>query len=225
MHHWFNKEGRTHRDVSRRSNQDESFSFRYLGSSEPGPLRCQTPAREGWGLLLCSSWTPPPKPLSSSAHSAQWWLEKHTSVSQKSGMVRQSAHRGIWLQFHNSLSRQPRFRPFLGIRFVHGPVSAWERARRGDGSSALWEATDIMDVMTQHQDSSEPHNSHRDGWRHGARCPNSVFVPSSLQMAILHWLGRSFTCLWRRGLMESACGFITQRCLPHRVGRFFQTGR
>lgn len=63
----------------------------------------------------------------------------------------------------------------------------------GDGSCALWEATDIMDVMTQHQDSSEPHNSHRDGWRHGARCPNSVFVPSSLQMAILPCLGRSFT--------------------------------
>lgn len=54
-----------------------SFSF-YLGSSEPGLWRCRTPARGGSGRPLCSFWTLPPRPPSSSAHSAQWWLEIHT---------------------------------------------------------------------------------------------------------------------------------------------------
>lgn len=48
----------------------------------------------------------------------------------------------------------------------------------GDRSCVLWEATGIMDVMTQHQDSSEPHNSHHDGWRQSGRWPNSLSVPN-----------------------------------------------
>lgn len=35
-----------------------------------------------------------------------------------------------------------------------------------------------MDVMTQHPDSSEPHNTHYDGWRHGTCCPISIFALS-----------------------------------------------
>lgn len=69
------------------------------------------------------------------------------------------------------------------IQFVHAQVRAWERARRGEGGCdrlcVLWEATGIMDVMTQHQDSSEPHNSHHDGWRQSGRWPNSLSSLSS----------------------------------------------
>lgn len=50
----------------------------------------------------------------------------------------------------------------------------------GDRSCVLREATGIMDVMTQHQDSSEPHNSHHDGWRQSGCWPNSLSAPPPL---------------------------------------------
>lgn len=35
-----------------------------------------------------------------------------------------------------------------------------------------------MDVMTQHLDSSEPHNTHCDGWRHTSSCPYCILAQS-----------------------------------------------
>lgn len=147
--------------------------------------------------------------MSSSAHSAQWWLEIHTkphttqtqllkvsAFLQEKGCL--SEHRpwgrkrkkkktrsgfGKHKKKKTSVYYCDRNSYFLIVSpmtllWVHVCTCVFVCERERDWWSVLGEATGIMDVMTQQPDSSEPHNTHRDGWRHSACWPDSVFALS-----------------------------------------------